>query len=342
MAKNNIEVLFTVLEVLIAVACCLGNLLVLWAMWKCGTVRRQPTLCFIVSLAVADFLVGSMVVPIAVLVDGRVQTSFYGCLLPSCAEIVVTQASIHSLLAIAVDRYLRVYIPHRYKTMMTQKLSWTIVGVCWVSAGIIGSVPMFGWNRHDTREEMEASNSTTITCTFLGVIPMSFMVNFNFFACVLPPMLLMMVLYFYILVKIQRLKGSGAGGSESRSYYQKERKLTHSLTLILALFAVCWLPLHFTNVVSFYRPQTAVPHQVFYIGILLAQANSAINPVIYALKIQHIRAAVTSSWRRLFMCWPAEERHESSQTPGNDSSCNPHNRRVTQHVINGTTTEHDN
>ncbi|XP_041944757.1 adenosine receptor A1-like [Alosa sapidissima] len=339
MAKNN--VFYTVLEVLIAVACCLGNLLVIWAVWTCGAMRRQPTFCLIISLAVADFLVGAVAVPLSVLVDGRVRTSFYGCLLPSCGEIVVTQASIHSLLAIAVDRCLRVYIPHRYKTMMTQKLSWTIVGVCWVSAGILGSVPVFGWNRHDTLEQMEASNSTTITCTFLAVIPMSFMINFNFFACVLPPMLLMMLLYFYILIKMQHLKGSGASSSEFRSYYQKERKLTHSLILILTVFVVCWLPLHFMNMISFYRPQTTVPHEVFYMGILLSQANSAINPVIYALKIQHIRAALMSLWRRLFMCKEAEETHMSSQTPGNASSCNTHKMRVIQDMINVTTTERD-
>lgn len=107
------ELVYTVLEVLIAVACCLGNLLVIWAVWTCGAMRRQPTFCFIVSLAVADFLVGAVAVPVAVLVDGQVITSFNGCLFLSCMLIVLTQASVHSLLAIALDRFLRVYIPLR-------------------------------------------------------------------------------------------------------------------------------------------------------------------------------------------------------------------------------------
>lgn len=113
MTNSSAEVLYSFLEVLIAVACCLGNLLVIWAVWKCGSRWRQPTFCLIISLAAADFLVGAVAVPLAVLVDGRVQTSLYGCLLPSCGEIIVTQASVHSLLAIAVDRFLRVHIPHR-------------------------------------------------------------------------------------------------------------------------------------------------------------------------------------------------------------------------------------
>ena len=109
---DGAEVIYTVLEVIIAVGCCLGNVLVIWAVWIRGA-HRQPTFCFIVSLAVADFLVGAVAIPLAVLVVGWVEMSFYGCLFISCVVIVLTQASVHSLLAIAVDRFLRVYIPLR-------------------------------------------------------------------------------------------------------------------------------------------------------------------------------------------------------------------------------------
>ena len=110
---DRAELFYTVLEVLIAVACCLGNLLVIWAVWTCGAMRRQPTFCFIVSLAVADFLVGVVTVPVAVLVDGRVRTSFHGCMALCSVVIILPLASVHSLLAIALDRFLRVYIPLR-------------------------------------------------------------------------------------------------------------------------------------------------------------------------------------------------------------------------------------
>lgn len=100
------------LEIAIAVACCLGNVMVVWAVQMRRSLR-QPTFCFVVSLAVADFLVGAVAVPLAVLVDGWVRTSFHVCLAVSCVVLVLTQASVLSLLAIAVDRYLRVRIPLR-------------------------------------------------------------------------------------------------------------------------------------------------------------------------------------------------------------------------------------
>ncbi|XP_037390679.1 adenosine receptor A1-like isoform X2 [Pygocentrus nattereri] len=102
--------IFLTFEMIIAVTCCLGNALVIWAVWTCGALS-QPTFCFIVSLAVADFLVGSVVIPVSVLVDIGINTSFHGCLF-MCGVIIMLQvASVALLLAIAVDRFLRVRIP---------------------------------------------------------------------------------------------------------------------------------------------------------------------------------------------------------------------------------------
>lgn len=108
-------VAYTVLEVLIAAACCFGNVLVMCAV--CFGIRdslREPTFCFLVSLAVADFLVGVAAVPLAVLLDGWVSLIPELCLLLSCVVLVLTQASVLSLLAIAVDRYLRLHTPLRW------------------------------------------------------------------------------------------------------------------------------------------------------------------------------------------------------------------------------------
>lgn len=98
-------VAYTVLEVLIALACCLGNVLVVYAV--CTGVRdslREPTYCFLVGVAA---------VPLAVLLDGWVSVTPDLCLLLSCVVLVLTQASVLSLLAIAVDRYLRLHTPLR-------------------------------------------------------------------------------------------------------------------------------------------------------------------------------------------------------------------------------------
>ena len=66
---------------------------------------------FIVSLAVADISVGVLVIPLAIIISQGFNTQFYTCLFLSCLLLIITQSSILSLLAIAIDRYLRVKIP---------------------------------------------------------------------------------------------------------------------------------------------------------------------------------------------------------------------------------------
>ena len=148
---------------------------------------------------------------------------------------------------------------------------------------------------HTLHAHIQQTHTHTHTYAYVFSIPLLW-----------PPMLLMLVLYLCIFMRIhQQLRGGGVSGSGSHSYYHKERKLTRSLVFILVLFAVCWLPLHFMNAASFYG--VIVPRQAFYVGILLSHANSAINPVVYALKIRKLKSAFKAIWMRHFLCKEGQE-----------------------------------
>ncbi|KAM3617902.1 uncharacterized protein V6R79_012464 [Siganus canaliculatus] len=256
-------VVYTVLEVLIALACCLGNVLVVCAVCT-GTTDslREPTFCFLVSLAVADFLVGVAAVPLAVLLDGWVSMAPDFCLFLSCVVLVLTQASVMSLLAIAVDRYLRLHTPLRYKAMATQRHSWTAVSVCWILSCLLGFTPLFGWRNYSFQPSdstnTSSPSSTSPPCTFLSVVSLPFMVYFNFFGCIMAPLLVMTLLYTRIFWSLQgRLKESCP---QAKASLLREKRLACSLALVLILFAVCWIPLHLMNcLLLFYGPDAVMP-----------------------------------------------------------------------------------
>ncbi|KAM3877755.1 adenosine receptor A3-like [Diretmus argenteus] len=318
------EVVYTVLEVLIAVGCCLGNMLVVWAVW-CSKSLKQPTFFFMVSLAIADCMVGCVAIPLAVVVDGRVQTSFQACLFISCIVILLTLASVLSLLAIAVDRYLRVFIPLRYKRTVTQRHTWLVIAACWLVALLLSFTPMGGWYNQETLSHSLSVNSSTIVCSFIHVIPMSYLVYFNFFLCTLTPLLVMSVLYCCIFCKIRgnlREKPGITTQSQSHAYLKKEKALASSLSLVLALFALCWIPLHIMNCIVYFGRPSDVPHTAFYFGILLSHANSAINPIVYAFKIRKIKSEYLRIWRQYIVCGEEEQRPETSQTIDNNASSN--------------------
>ncbi|XP_006218554.1 adenosine receptor A1 isoform X1 [Vicugna pacos] len=298
------------IEVLIALVSVPGNVLVIWAV-KVNQALRDATFCFIVSLAVADVAVGALVIPLAILINIGPQTYFHTCLMVACPVLILTQSSILALLAIAVDRYLRVKIPLRYKTVVTPRRAAVAIAGCWVLSFVVGLTPMFGWNNLHAVERAWAANGSVgepvIKCEFEKVISMEYMVYFNFFVWVLPPLLLMVLIYlevFYLIRKQLNRKPSAPPGDPQR-YYGKELKIAKSLALILFLFALSWLPLHIFNCITLFCPSCHKPTILIYIAIFLTHGNSAMNPIVYAFRIQKFRVTFLKIWNNHFRCQPA-------------------------------------
>ena len=222
------------------------------------------------------------------------------------------------------------HFPDRYKTTVTLHRCWWVVAACWLMAATVGFTPLMGWNNHTSMSQSNRSE-----CQFLNVMSMSFLVYFSLYTCFLLPMLIMTIVYCCIFILIQRQLRSSST-VVSHSYYHKERNLARSLVLVLVLFAVCWLPIQLMNMATFYGTKFTVPRPALYVGILLSQANSAINPVLYALKIQHIQAASKKIWRRFFRC---KDEPQSSQTSGSDNSSNPRKTRDENYTKSVETTE---
>ncbi|XP_078276491.1 adenosine receptor A1-like [Rhinoraja longicauda] len=294
------EVVYIALEVLIAVTSVLGNVLVCWAV-KINRALRDTTFCFIVSLALADIAVGIMAIPLAITINVGLHTHVYSCLLMSCVLIVLTQNSILSLLAIAVDRYLRVKIPTRYRIIVTKKRAWITVGICWAASVLNGITPLFGWNK--TNESGGNFTHEFKKCGFQEVIRMDYMVYFNFFGWLLLPLVITFSLYaelFWIIRKQRKTMVPNA--TDSTRYLGKQYKLALSLALVLCLFAACWLPLNLINTISYFCPKYSIVGTPLSIGILLSHANSAVNPLIYAWRIKKFRVSFLQIWNQNFQC----------------------------------------
>ncbi|PKU32631.1 adenosine receptor a3-like [Limosa lapponica baueri] len=111
---SSLDGIYIGTECLVALFATLGNILVIWVV-KLNLTFQNTTLYFIVSLALADIAVGVLVMPLAIVVSLGISLHFYTCLFMCCLMVVFTNASILSLLAIAIDRYLRVKVPTRPK-----------------------------------------------------------------------------------------------------------------------------------------------------------------------------------------------------------------------------------
>ncbi|XP_031158037.1 adenosine receptor A2a-like [Sander lucioperca] len=292
---------YIVLELLIAVFSVLGNVLVCWAV-ALNSNLQSITNFFVVSLAVADIAVGVLAIPFAIVISTGFCSNFYGCLFIACFVLVLTQSSIFSLLAIAIDRYIAIKIPLRYNSLVTGQRAQGIIAICWILSIIIGLTPMMGWHKPP-----ESSNSTCapglMRCLFEGVVVMEYMVYFNFLACVLIPLVLMLAIYLCIFMaarhQLKLMEVKVVHGEKSRSTLQKEVQAAKSLAIIVGLFAVCWLPLHIINCFTLFCPLCdRPPAWIMYVAIILSHANSVINPFIYAYRIREFRQTFRKIIRR--------------------------------------------
>ncbi|XP_069459536.1 adenosine receptor A2b [Ovis canadensis] len=304
------DAVYVALELALAALSVTGNVLVCAAVGT-STVLQTPTNYFLVSLAAADVAVGLFAIPFAVTISLGFCTDFHSCLFLACFVLVLTQSSIFSLLAVAVDRYLAVRVPLRYKSLVTGARARGVIAALWGLAFGIGLTPFLGWNSRKsaincTEPGDGAANVTCclIRCLFENVVPMSYMVYFNFFGCVLPPLLIMLVIYVKIFLVACRQLQRTELMDHSRTILQREIHAAKSLAMIVGIFALCWLPVHAINCASLFQPTWAKekPKWAMNIAILLSHANSAVNPIVYAYRNRDFRYTFHKIISRYILC----------------------------------------
>ncbi|XP_035442078.2 octopamine receptor Oamb isoform X2 [Spodoptera frugiperda] len=123
-----------------------GNCLVIAAV-LCSSKLRSVTNLFIVSLAVADLLVGVAVLPFSatrevfeVWIFGDVWCSVW-----LAVDVWMCTASILNLCAISLDRYVAVTRPVSYPSIMSRKRAKALIAGLWVLSFVICFPPLVGW-----------------------------------------------------------------------------------------------------------------------------------------------------------------------------------------------------
>lgn len=154
-----------------------GNSLVILAVIR-ERYLHTSTNYFVTSLAVADCLVGLVVMPFSALYEVLENTWFFGtdwCDIWRSLDVLFSTASILNLCVISLDRYWAITDPFSYPMRMTRKKAAALIGVVWVCSGAI-SFPAIVWWRAAREGDMPAYK-----CTFtehLGYLVFSSTISF--------------------------------------------------------------------------------------------------------------------------------------------------------------------
>ncbi|XP_043504479.1 dopamine receptor 2-like [Polistes fuscatus] len=184
---NQLNLPYTVCEILVAICAVFGNGLVIIVFGKEKKLRRR-TNYYIISLATADLLVGLFAIPFAILASIGLPTNLHACLFTVSVLVVLCTISIFCLVAVSVDRYWAILHPMGYSRTVRTKTAIGIICVCWITGTLVGFLPLLGWNAGKKSDEK---------CIFTQVMDYDYLV-FLYFATIIFPALL--IVAFYALI----------------------------------------------------------------------------------------------------------------------------------------------
>ncbi|KAJ8001193.1 hypothetical protein DPEC_G00188750 [Dallia pectoralis] len=299
-----------------------GNFLVVLAIAYFKQLQ-SPTNSFVLSLAVADCLVGLLVMPYSMVrtVEGCWVFGAIFCRVHSSLDVMLCTASIFHLSCIAFDRYYAVCNPLVYHQKMSQTRVALLIVVCWAVPLLISFGPIM-LGLHKARVD-GAPVLPDDACVFL--VNRVYAVIASLVAFYLP-MGVMLVAYWkiYRAAKRQAMQISAmesqfsAGvGKDSckkqrhRNAMRRERKAAKTLGIIMGVFLLFWLPFFTVNIVDpFMGYGTAV--EVWEVFLWLGYVNSSLNPFLYGL--------FNRSFRRAFVTIMGCRICAQSSSPGMDLS----------------------
>lgn len=129
-----------------------GNVLVCLAVGTSHRLHRTSS-CFVVALAVTDLLLGLLVLPLSATLElrgGRWPLGGTICNIYLSTDVTLATASIFTLLAISVDRYLAISVPLSYTTRLTRARAAAAIVLIWIFSLTVAFAPIhMGWNTAD-------------------------------------------------------------------------------------------------------------------------------------------------------------------------------------------------
>ncbi|XP_068609783.1 trace amine-associated receptor 1-like [Brachionichthys hirsutus] len=268
---------------LLSVATICGNLLVTISIIYFNQLHT-PTNYLILSLAVADVLVGVLVFPFSMAFSVTFCLSHEDllCKIREGFDISLCTSSILNLCCISVDRYYAVCHPLTYRAKINVQVTVIMILTSWGVSVLIGIANIIAGYSQGTCEEM--CSVDVVMANTMGPV-------FGFYS----PALIMVCIYLKIFLVAQKqanvIQNTTCQSTRCGTTVSKmERKATKTLATVMGVFLLFMAP-YFLCVV--FQPLSYVPPPVPVIEALnwLTLSNSMLNPLIYAFFYKWFRFA---------------------------------------------------
>lgn len=237
---------------------------------------HTPTNVLLLSLAVADFVIG-LVMPFQILIThGCWILGDVMCTLVCILEYITTSASVGTIMLISVDRYVAICYPLHYSTKITVREVTIGNCLCWALSALYNSLIMNDNLTHPGKYKSCLGECVVVISYHAGIVDIVLT-----FIC---PVLVIVLLYarvFTVAVSQARAVRSHIASvtlSQALPAKKMEMKAARTLGIVVVVFLSCLCPYFCSSLVSqetlFSVTSVPVETWLFYL-------NSCLNPLIY-------------------------------------------------------------
>uniref|UniRef100_A0A3B3ZNH7 G-protein coupled receptors family 1 profile domain-containing protein n=1 Tax=Periophthalmus magnuspinnatus TaxID=409849 RepID=A0A3B3ZNH7_9GOBI len=258
------------------------NLLVIIAITHFRKLHTAPNL-IILSLAVSDFLVGLMVIPVDS-IKWKICWTLGDLTCVMCYILVFTIffSSVGNIILISVDRYVAICQPLLYQNRMTGKVVNINICVCWLSA--------FGYSIVFLSENLMYPGKYK-SCD--GECVINYSKEVDIIMCFVLPFGIIIVLYtIVVLVAVSQARAmrSHTKAITSKMSKRSEIKAVRNLGIVVVVYLACYCPYFFAMYSETYITILGTPLIVIAISIVFL--NSCVNPLMYTFLFPWFRKAI--------------------------------------------------
>lgn len=292
-----LSIFISIIHVAICVVGLLGNTLVIYVVLRFSKMQTVTNI-YIVNLAIADecFLIG---IPFLVTTSILKSWTFGGYM----CRIYMTTIGINQFTSstfitiMSADRYIAICHPISSPKLRTPFISKIVAAAAWtISAIMILPIILYSDAVKDPSEPDHYTCNIiwpTSNETDLPVMkPLNTFTIYSFILTFAIPLTLTFICYVLVIRKLQTVGPKNKSKEKKRSH----RKVTKLILTVITVYVFCWLPYWITQLVLIFQSpeieeDKSCPKQqqgvslfllCHMIANLLSNANSAMNPVLYA------------------------------------------------------------
>ncbi|KAL7639481.1 UNVERIFIED_CONTAM: hypothetical protein RMT77_009982 [Armadillidium vulgare] len=318
--NETIQILMTCFYAAITVVGILGNIGVIVVVVQ-NRLMHTATNYYLCSMALSDLLLLITGMPHELFILWSVEPYIFGltfCVLRGLTAELSTNASILTIVAFTVERYIGICHPLRSHVMSHLGRVIKFIFTIWFMAFLFALPQCVQYGITEQGD-----------CAIFYPLPYTFEVSTILFFIV--PMTLITVLYVKIGIEMRRSQHLGRYSSTARDgtvAVDRSRSVIKMLVAVVVAFFICFAPFHAQRLVAFYGDPESETHRKIYhyltnVSGITFYLSTCINPVLYHILSRRFRQAFKETIRKYCIscrCYRCVNSQSSGSLHSNESS----------------------